>query len=312
MYCSQRDERARGDAKARYSDVQESVARRAVESNARANRYPIHEELHNERLGAAQTGLSVDIHPERSGTNRGVHDRVGRRRRGTYVAWRHKLLSRVGNAVPPELLIMKFGPVNPATPAKEPAARALSRHTPTSLVETQVETEALDSGRMRPGEGMSRPTGGRPRGSLDMPGSHIRTMGKGADGSRLLRTRRSPWIESSAPKLYPWLPTGEVSACQLPRAAVGPSGLLRRLSEAPSLPHRSTRNLVFESVGRVAAHRIEELLGFWVLWQTSGGFEGLQLRFGMSESTIFRRVSLFRELFVLTQMSLTCQGSQST
>lgn len=62
-------------------------------------------------------------------------------------------------------------------------------------------------------------------------------------------------------------------------------------------PPFDPKSVVSKLAGRVAAHRIEELLGFWVLWQTSGGFEGLQLRFGMSESTIFRRVSLFRELF---------------
>ena len=49
--------------------------------------------------------------------------------------------------------------------------------------------------------------------------------------------------------------------------------------------------------GQVASRRIEELLGFWLLWHTSGGFEGLQDRFGMSHTTIFRRVKAFREMF---------------
>lgn len=39
-----------------------------------------------------------------------------------------------------------------------------------------------------------------------------------------------------------------------------------------------------------------ELVGFWVLWQAEGGFEGLQ-RLGMSETTIWRRVRAFRDAF---------------
>ena len=39
-----------------------------------------------------------------------------------------------------------------------------------------------------------------------------------------------------------------------------------------------------------------DLVGFWVLWHAEGGFEGLQ-RFGMSDSTIWRRVKAFRDAF---------------
>lgn len=38
-----------------------------------------------------------------------------------------------------------------------------------------------------------------------------------------------------------------------------------------------------------------DLIGFWVLWQLEGGFDGL-LRLGMSRSSIYRRVSMFRRL----------------
>lgn len=39
-----------------------------------------------------------------------------------------------------------------------------------------------------------------------------------------------------------------------------------------------------------------ELVGFWVLWQAEGGFEGLR-NLGMSEATIWRRVRAFRDAF---------------
>ena len=39
-----------------------------------------------------------------------------------------------------------------------------------------------------------------------------------------------------------------------------------------------------------------DLVGFWVLWQAEGGFEGLR-RFGMSDATIWRRIRAFRDAF---------------
>ena len=38
-----------------------------------------------------------------------------------------------------------------------------------------------------------------------------------------------------------------------------------------------------------------DLTGFWLLWHLEGGFEGL-LRLGMSRSSIYRRISLFRRI----------------
>ena len=43
-----------------------------------------------------------------------------------------------------------------------------------------------------------------------------------------------------------------------------------------------------------------DLLGFWVMWQLLGGFEGLQKPIsegglGMSRSAVYRRVSMFRK-----------------
>src|SRR5271154_2341599 len=39
-----------------------------------------------------------------------------------------------------------------------------------------------------------------------------------------------------------------------------------------------------------------DLLGFWMLWHLYGGFEGLE-EFGMHPSTIWRKVSRFRQVF---------------
>jgi len=47
---------------------------------------------------------------------------------------------------------------------------------------------------------------------------------------------------------------------------------------------------------KVAVPVMMDLAGFWLLWHTEGGFEGLR-RIGMSRSSIYRRVSLFRRIF---------------
>jgi hypothetical protein len=43
----------------------------------------------------------------------------------------------------------------------------------------------------------------------------------------------------------------------------------------------------------VAAPALMDLTGFWVMWHLRGGFEGLRAT-GLSRSSIYRRVSLFR------------------
>jgi hypothetical protein len=53
---------------------------------------------------------------------------------------------------------------------------------------------------------------------------------------------------------------------------------------------------VVEPFARKAAVPVMmDLAGFWLLWHAEGGFEGLQ-RLGMSRSSIYRRISLFRKL----------------
>ncbi|MBF6558313.1 MAG: hypothetical protein IVW52_19610 [Acidimicrobiales bacterium] len=45
---------------------------------------------------------------------------------------------------------------------------------------------------------------------------------------------------------------------------------------------------------KVGAAGAVDLLGFWLVWQTEGGFDGLR-RLGMSRSSIYRRIGLFRK-----------------
>lgn len=49
--------------------------------------------------------------------------------------------------------------------------------------------------------------------------------------------------------------------------------------------------------GIYARNRVGDLVGFWVLWHLFGGFEGLEQRYGMHRSTIWRKVAKFRKVF---------------
>ena len=40
-----------------------------------------------------------------------------------------------------------------------------------------------------------------------------------------------------------------------------------------------------------------DLIGFWFVWHTCGGFENMQAQTGMSRSAIYRRISMFRRVF---------------
>lgn len=40
-----------------------------------------------------------------------------------------------------------------------------------------------------------------------------------------------------------------------------------------------------------------DLVGFWFVWHTCGGFEGMQEQLHMSRSAIYRRISMFRRVF---------------
>jgi hypothetical protein len=56
-----------------------------------------------------------------------------------------------------------------------------------------------------------------------------------------------------------------------------------------------------EPFARMLAEKVSvpvamDLAGFWLLWHVEGGFEGLE-RMGMSRSSIYRRISMFRKVF---------------
>jgi hypothetical protein len=48
-------------------------------------------------------------------------------------------------------------------------------------------------------------------------------------------------------------------------------------------------------VGSFGSATAVDLLGFWLVWQVEGGFEGMR-RLGMSRSSIYRRIKIFRKL----------------
>ena len=53
-----------------------------------------------------------------------------------------------------------------------------------------------------------------------------------------------------------------------------------------------------KNLGRgYATSQVFDMFGFWLMWQLSGGFEGMQKGFGMSRSSLYRRIALFRAVF---------------
>ena len=52
--------------------------------------------------------------------------------------------------------------------------------------------------------------------------------------------------------------------------------------------------VVQPQAANLASRLVEDQIGFWLMWQLEGGFEGLQ-RMGMSRSALYRRVNAFRK-----------------
>jgi hypothetical protein len=53
---------------------------------------------------------------------------------------------------------------------------------------------------------------------------------------------------------------------------------------------------VIDPASRMLARKwTEDMVGFWVMWHSLGGFEGLE-RYGMHKTTIWRKVKKFRTL----------------
>src|SRR4051794_12959713 len=71
-------------------------------------------------------------------------------------------------------------------------------------------------------------------------------------------------------------------------------GIARRTWDAYAKGVNRVAGPALDPVAMAWARRLtEEQVGFWVLWHTLGGFEGLQ-RYGMHKSTIWRKVKKFR------------------
>ena len=49
-------------------------------------------------------------------------------------------------------------------------------------------------------------------------------------------------------------------------------------------------------VKKYAAGQVTDLFGFWLIWQLEGGYDGM-IRIGMSRSSVYRRIKLFRRAF---------------
>src|SRR3954471_23116032 len=69
-----------------------------------------------------------------------------------------------------------------------------------------------------------------------------------------------------------------------------------RFRHALEAYERTSKGAVEPAARWLAARMTEELVGFWLIWQLEGGFEGLR-RLGLSRSAIYRRVAAFRKAF---------------
>lgn len=65
---------------------------------------------------------------------------------------------------------------------------------------------------------------------------------------------------------------------------------VNRLSQAGLLPGFT------EAAEKITREHVLSQLGFWLVWQLEGGFEGMR-RVGMSEATIYRKIKAFRQTF---------------
>jgi len=72
-------------------------------------------------------------------------------------------------------------------------------------------------------------------------------------------------------------------------------GIARRAWDAYAAAVNNVARPYVEPFARkVAVPVAMDLAGFWLLWHVEGGFDGLR-RMGMSRSSIYRRISLFRK-----------------
>ncbi len=60
--------------------------------------------------------------------------------------------------------------------------------------------------------------------------------------------------------------------------------------------NKAARPVMEPALRHMAATQAADLMGFWLLWHLSGGFEGLVER-GMHPSTVWRKVNKFRTAY---------------
>ena len=74
-------------------------------------------------------------------------------------------------------------------------------------------------------------------------------------------------------------------------------GIARRAWDAYAKAiNKATAPYVEPFARKISVPVAMDLAGFWLLWHAEGGFEGLR-QMGMSRSSIYRRISLFRKIF---------------
>ena len=79
-----------------------------------------------------------------------------------------------------------------------------------------------------------------------------------------------------------------------PSESVEGKGIARRAWDSYSRTANRVAGPALEPLAGAVARKItEDLVGFWVLWHSLGGFEGLE-QYGMHKSTIWRKVKKFR------------------
>ena len=67
-------------------------------------------------------------------------------------------------------------------------------------------------------------------------------------------------------------------------------------SKRAKRPDAKSRPAVERAVRHISVPVTLDLVGFWLTWQVSGGYEGLR-SIGMSRSAIYRRIKQFRQVF---------------
>lgn len=96
-------------------------------------------------------------------------------------------------------------------------------------------------------------------------------------------------------------------------------GIARRAWESyAATVNRMAAPAVEPLARKVAVPVVLDLTGFWLMWHLEGGFDGLR-RLGMSRSSIYRRIKLFRSTlgvhpdeYVLPGVTLDLAAYRST